>query len=389
MKIFCRTDQQCICYLCSIDEHKGHDTVSAAAEMAERQKELGTSRQMIQQRIQNREKDVKVLQKELEAINRSADKAVTDSEKIFTDAKLQIRSRQKSEVSHVNRLQEKLQQEIADLNGKDAELERLSRAADHTQFLHSYASLSRLGEATDSPSVKIRSQRYTEDVTAAVSEVRDKLQDILSEEWSTISLAGTEEVLVPQAEPETRTDFLKYSCQITLDQNTAHKYMSLEYGQKAKHIYVQNFYYGHPDSFTDWCQILCRESLTGRCYWEVECNGSAIFVAVAYKKMSRVGRESAFGNNDKSWALQCFHDGYEFSHNNMRTSISGPHSPTVGVYLDHSAGILSFYSVSETMTLLHRVQTTFTQPLCPGLGIHSRGASAKICGASDTEEETA
>ncbi|XP_068561737.1 E3 ubiquitin/ISG15 ligase TRIM25-like [Cebidichthys violaceus] len=113
MKIFCRTDQQCICILCSMDEHKGHDTVSAAAEMAKSQKELGASRQKIQQRIQNREKDVNVLQRELEAINCSADKAVTDSEKIFTDVKWQIRSRQKSEVSHVNGLQEKLQQEIA------------------------------------------------------------------------------------------------------------------------------------------------------------------------------------------------------------------------------------------------------------------------------------
>uniref|UniRef100_A0A667ZDS5 E3 ubiquitin/ISG15 ligase TRIM25-like n=1 Tax=Myripristis murdjan TaxID=586833 RepID=A0A667ZDS5_9TELE len=65
MKIFCRTDQQCICYLCSMDEHRGHHTVSAAAERTERQKELGLSQQKMLQRIQDREKDVKVLQQEL------------------------------------------------------------------------------------------------------------------------------------------------------------------------------------------------------------------------------------------------------------------------------------------------------------------------------------
>ncbi|KAF0046562.1 hypothetical protein F2P81_000195 [Scophthalmus maximus] len=113
MKMFCRTDQQCICYLCSVDEHKGHDTISAAAERTERQRELELSRQQIQQRVQDREKDVKLLQQELEAVNGSADKAVEDSEKIFTemirlvekrssDVKQQIRSQQETERSAVN-----------------------------------------------------------------------------------------------------------------------------------------------------------------------------------------------------------------------------------------------------------------------------------------------
>uniref|UniRef100_UPI003AAC8652 E3 ubiquitin/ISG15 ligase TRIM25-like n=1 Tax=Centroberyx gerrardi TaxID=166262 RepID=UPI003AAC8652 len=147
MKIFCRTDQQCICCFCSMDEHKGHDTVSAAAERTERQKELGVSRQKIQQRIQDREKDVKVLQHEVEAINLSADKAVEDSEKIFTelvrliekrssDVKEQIRSRQKAEASRAEELQEKLKQEIAELRRKEAELEQLSHTEDHTHFLN-------------------------------------------------------------------------------------------------------------------------------------------------------------------------------------------------------------------------------------------------------------
>ncbi|XP_063745291.1 E3 ubiquitin/ISG15 ligase TRIM25-like [Eleginops maclovinus] len=380
-KIFCRTDQQCICILCSMDEHKGHDTVLAITERTEKQGELVVSRQNIQQRIQNRKKGVKLLQEELEAIDLSADKAVRESEKIFTqvvslskssssDVMQQIKHRQKSEVSRALKIQEKLKKEINELRRKDAELEKLSHTEDHSQFLHHYSSLACLGEPSNSPSINPRPKQYFEDVTGAVSEVRDKLQEVLTDAWSRISKPEEVDVLLQQEEPKTRAEFLQHSQETTLDPNTAHARLLLSEGnRKASVVSEKLLYPSHQDRFTDMFQAMCRESLSGRHYWEVERNGFEVSMAVTYKDISRTGYESGFGNDDKSWALECFNNSYGFRHNGTNIVISGPRSSRVGVYLDHSAGVLSFYSVSETMKLLHRVHTTFSQPLRPGFGV--------------------
>ncbi|XP_061600969.1 E3 ubiquitin/ISG15 ligase TRIM25-like [Cololabis saira] len=402
-KMFCRTDQKCICYLCSVDEHKGHDTVSAAAERKERQKEMEVRRQQIQQQIQDREKDVKLLQREVEAIDQSADKTVEDSEEMFTElisllqkrsseVKQQIRSQQETEVGRVRELEEKLQQEIRDLKRRDAEMKQLSDTEDHNQFLHSCQSLPPLSESTHSSSISIRALThsssisirplsYFQDVTAAVSEVRGRLQDILGETWTNVSLAVTDvDVLLPK-DPTSRAGFLKYSCEITLDPNTVHKRMLLsEQNRKVTRVDQPQSYSDHPDRFTGhYYQVLSRESLTGRHYWEVETAG-LVFVAVSYKNISRSGWESRFGFNDKSWSLGCSSGSYVFRYNSILTSVSGPWSSRIGVYLDHRAGVLSFYSVSGTTTLLHRVQTSFTRPLHAGVWIYSgTGASAEFC----------
>ncbi|XP_060928664.1 tripartite motif-containing protein 16-like [Limanda limanda] len=397
MKMFCRTDQQCICYICSVEEHKGHDTVTAAAERTERQRELGLRRQTIQQRVQDTEKDVKLLQQEEEALNGSADKAVEDSEEIFTemirllekrssDVKQQIRSQQETEVSRVRELQERLEQEITELKRKDHELKQLSDTEDHNQLLHNYPSLSPLSESTHSSSIRIRPLRDFEEVTAAVSQVRGRLQDILSEtETEIFQIVSQVDVLPHQPEPETKADFLKYSQEITLDPNTAHKRLLLSEGnRKVTLMRGEQSYSNHPDRFTAWCQVLSRKSLTGRCYWEVEVGGEGVGevrVAVTYKNISRAGNshECLFGSNDKSWSLSRLGNSYNFYYNSISTPVSGPVSSRVGVYLDHSAGVLSFYRVSDTMTLLHRVQTTFTQPLYAGAGGHYYGSTAEFC----------
>ncbi|XP_034086205.1 tripartite motif-containing protein 16-like [Gymnodraco acuticeps] len=374
MKMFCRTDQQSICYLCSLDEHKGHDTVSAAAERTERQRELEGSRLNIQQRIQDGEKEVKLLQQEVKAVNGSADKAVEDSEKMFTelmrlmekrssDVKQQVRSQQKREVSRVKELQEKLEQEISELKRRDAALELLSHTEDHNQFIQSYPSSTHSSSILPLP--------YLEDVKAALSKFRDKLLDVLRDKWTKVYLTvGDVDTLLSQPQPQTRAGFLKYSHQITLDPNTANTRLYFSERNRKVTSTLGESYPSHPERFTTYPQVLSEESLPGRCYWEVEKGMGGIAVAVAYKDNDTVNEQ--FGESEKSWALGFYKGRYDFRHQKNPTPIPGPQTSRVGVYLDHSAGILSFYSVSEeTMTLLLRIKTTFTQPLYAGLHLYA------------------
>ncbi|TNN38319.1 Tripartite motif-containing protein 16 [Liparis tanakae] len=391
MKMFCRTDQQCICYLCLMDEHKGHDTVLVEAERTKRQRELEGSRFNIQQRILNRENYLKLLHQEVEAINVSADKTVEYSEKIFTELirliqkrryelEQQVRSQQRTQVSRVKKLQEKVEQEITELKKNDDELEKISQTEGLIQFLLNYPSLSPLSKSTKSSNINLRPLRYFEDVTDAASEVRDELQDVLREKWANVSLAVNKvDVLLPQPEPKTRAGFLKYSRKITLDPNTAHTRLLLSDGNRKATCMMENqFYSSHPERFSDYNQVLSRESLTGRCYWEVEKGLGGIHVAVAYKDHNTVNVK--FGDSEKSFALGFFKQRYEFKHKGVLTPITAPRSSIVGVYLDHRAGVLSFYSVSDTMTLIHRVKTTFTQPLYAGLVMCGPiGCTAKLC----------
>ncbi|XP_073690855.1 uncharacterized protein [Garra rufa] len=193
----------------------------------------------------------------------------------------------------------------------------------------------------------------------------------------------------------------KYACFLTLDPNTAHTDLSLsEENRKVTYVEEKQSYPDHPYRFDDYLQVLCRESVCGRCYWEIDWSGDGVSISVSYKSINRKGRrdECVFGCNDQSWSLICSPDSYSFRHNKIKTALSvkpiiisrvGVNDDDddyndddgvyrVGVYVDHSAGTLSFYSVSDTMSLIHTVHTTFTQTLYPGFYVYS-GSSVSLC----------
>ncbi|KAM9471265.1 NACHT, LRR and PYD domains-containing protein 3-like isoform 3-T3 [Salvelinus alpinus] len=176
----------------------------------------------------------------------------------------------------------------------------------------------------------------------------------------------------------------KYVCDLTLDPNTVNRLLSLsEENRKVTCRTEEQPYPDHPERFEDWGQVLCREGLTGRCYWEVEWSGRRADIGVTYKGISRRGRvnDCCLGYNDKSWSLFCSDYSYTAWHNNNPTTIDVPSSSShrVGVYLDWPAGTLSFYRASsDTLTHLITFTSTFTEPLYPGFRVWFNGDSVSL-----------
>ncbi|KAM3603248.1 uncharacterized protein V6R79_019315 [Siganus canaliculatus] len=186
---------------------------------------------------------------------------------------------------------------------------------------------------------------------------------------------------------------MKYSCELTLDPNTANKHLKLsDNNREVTSVEEEQPYPDHPERFEYWPQLLCRTGLTGRCYWEVEWSGK-VDIAVSYRGIRRRGDSDAsrFGRNDQSWGLRCFAGGYYVWHRNRVTSIpqSFPSSSgRVAVYVDCPAGILSFYRVSSGKLIhLHTFNSTFTGPLYPGFGFRLWffGTSVSLCSLEDNK----
>ncbi|CAI5669460.1 unnamed protein product [Oreochromis niloticus] len=184
-----------------------------------------------------------------------------------------------------------------------------------------------------------------------------------------------------------RPGLRKYSCQLTIDTNTVHTNLQLsDNNRKVTRVEEVQSYPDHPDRYNVLPQLLCRNGLTGRCYWEVEWRGR-VYISVSYRSIRRKGgsEDCLFGWNDQSWSLHCSDDGPRYVlHNNIQTPISSSSSVSnrAAVYVDCPAGTLSFYRVSsDTLIHLHTFNTTFTEKLYPGFRIFSYpyGSTVSIC----------
>nr|XP_055059860.1 stonustoxin subunit beta-like [Misgurnus anguillicaudatus] len=258
------------------------------------------------------------------------------------------------------------------LRRRDDELEYILHTDDHIHFLQNFHSL------CSSWIYRLTQHHRLLSYDECVSHLRADLENFCRDEIKKISNR------VPSiniAKHQVRQEFLQYFRQFTLDLNTAHTCLCLsKWNRVITYTYRAQPYPDHLDRFDFNYQVLCSESVSGRCYWEVEWSGN-VRISVSYKSISRKGwgNECVFGCNDQSWSLWCSESSCSFFHNNIETKLPVVlKSSRIGVYVDHSAGSLSFYSVSDTMTLIHRVNTTFTKPLYPGFRLFNILGKSKV-----------
>ncbi|XP_076838362.1 tripartite motif-containing protein 16-like [Brachyhypopomus gauderio] len=390
LEVFCCTDQQCICLMCTMEDHRGHSIVSAAAERTEKQSQMGGPKMKSQQRIMEREKELNDLRRVVDIHKRSAQTALNDSEKVFGEMISSIQSR-RAEVQDVIQAQEKvavsraecflkqLEEEVAELRRRDEELRQLSLTEDHIHFLQRYVFLAAPPGSSDLPNITISSVSSFEDINKSLNDLKKQLEESCKQNMEKITYKVKQiQILTPM----TREEVLQYYCDLTLDPNTAYRRLALSEGNKMVMNHDRDLPYPeHPERF-DWPQVLCRETVCGRCYWEVEWGGvNGVNVAVTYKGIRRKGghNECWFGCSEQSWRLYCSPFRYAFRHHSRETYIPKPDNSTrVGMFVDYDAGSLSFYSITDKMKLLYKVQTGFTEPLYPGFTVWP-GSKMTLC----------
>ncbi|KAL6467244.1 hypothetical protein MHYP_G00250480 [Metynnis hypsauchen] len=242
IEIYCRTDQSVICYLCTMDEHKGHDTVSAATGRTQKQSQLNDIQIQFQQRIQKNQKTLQKLKQAVNTLKCSAQTTVEDAERFFTElicfleekrsqTTEQIRAEERAEVSRAEELLEQLEQKVVDLKRRQAELELLSHTEDDIHFLQNFHSLSDFSGSEDY--IAVHQRPSFDGVRKSLSKLKEHLQEYCKEKFSKITPRDAAVQILLPSDPKTREDFLLYYHQLTLDPNT-----NSDYSPSAKLVTV-------------------------------------------------------------------------------------------------------------------------------------------------------
>uniref|UniRef100_A0A8C4T945 NACHT, LRR and PYD domains-containing protein 3-like n=1 Tax=Erpetoichthys calabaricus TaxID=27687 RepID=A0A8C4T945_ERPCA len=201
LKIFCKTDDLCICVMCVVTGHKGHEIVELETEREEKEKQLGATWSEIRRKLEEREKKMKEMRNVVEQIKISVEKEVKENEKSFADLIHcieeaqknlfeRIREQEKREIEKAEGVMEQLEKEIEELMKKDTELKELLDNKDHVHFMQTFSSRCVLPADEDLLSVTVTADFSYEDLRNELSCLKKSLEKISQWDIKTSTSSG-------------------------------------------------------------------------------------------------------------------------------------------------------------------------------------------------------
>ncbi|XP_074489605.1 E3 ubiquitin-protein ligase TRIM21-like [Sebastes fasciatus] len=360
LELFCKTDQMCVCMLCTVLDHKTHDVVPLKEGYDGKKAELGNTEAEIQQMIQKRRLKIQEMKHSVELSKEDADREIADGVQVFTAMKESV---ERSQAELINTIQEKqrktekqaegfikeLEQEISELKKRSTEVDQLSRSEDHLHLLQGFPSLNALPTKTWTE-VSVRPSTYEGTVVRAVNQ----LEETLSKQMKKLFEAELKRVQ-------------QSAVDVTLDPDTANPYLILSDDGQQVNCGERKNLPDNPERFDTCPSVLAKQSFSsGRFYYEVQVKGKTEWdLGVARESINRKGIITLNPQNGY-WTIWLRNKNEYKACAGPLVSLSLKSQPEkVGVFVDYEEGLVSFYDVDAAALIYSFTGCCFTEKLYP------------------------
>ncbi|XP_047185779.1 E3 ubiquitin-protein ligase TRIM41 isoform X3 [Scophthalmus maximus] len=286
LELYCRSDQRCVCVLCTESDHRCHDTVPVERESQEKKAQMKRIEAHVQQMIQDRLQKVEEIKHSVELSKKNSERDIKESVAVFSAL---FRSMERIQAELVKMIQEKqtaaeqraarlfteLELEITELERRRSEMEQLSHSGDHLHLLQRFPALSLPPSAKACSDVIVHSHTCLGDVRRALAKSEEQLRLALKK----LSIQEHEEIQ-------------QCAVDVHLDPRTANPWLVLsEDGRQVCDGDAEQKLVDAQERFdTAPCVLATQGFTTGRHYWEVDVGDkSAWDLGVAQQSVNRKG----------------------------------------------------------------------------------------------------
>ncbi|TNN79999.1 E3 ubiquitin-protein ligase TRIM39 [Liparis tanakae] len=382
LELFCRTDQTCVCMLCTVLDHKMHNVVPLKQEFEGKKVELQKTEAETQEMIQKRRLKIQEVQHNVKLSEEDADREKAEGVQVFTGLKESVERKLNKLITTIEEKQRttkkqaedairEMEQEISDLMKRSTEVGKLSLSEDHLHLLQGVQSLNihHPPPTKDWSQVSVPPASHEGTVRRALSQ----LEETLSNKMKTLV-----EVKLKRVQ--------QFAVDLTLDPETAHHNLILSGDRKQVRL-AQVQQPGLPDNPQRFshgpCVLGTQKFSSEKLYYEVQVKQKTEwFLGVARESANRKGKIT-LGPENGYWTIW-LRNGNEYKAIDDDPSVLSlkTRPQKVGVFVDYEEGLVSFYDVEAAVLIYSFTGCSFKEKLlpffCPGINIDGKNFSPLI-----------